>query len=72
MKYETEGAAIEECIGLTSKKVLFLVAINKHEKAKRSNVVATTSHNENKDVLFNKECIRHQMNRIQSKDLITV
>ena len=26
------------------------------------------SHNEHKDVLFNKKCLRHWMNRIQSKD----
>ena len=32
------------------------------------NVVATISHNEYKDVLLNNKCIRHSMNRIQSKD----
>ena len=30
--------------------------------------VATISHNEHKDVLWNIKCIRHSMNRIQSKD----
>ena len=30
--------------------------------------VATISHNEYKDVLLNNKCIRHSMNRIQSKD----
>ena len=32
------------------------------------NVVATISHNEYKDVLLNNTCLRHSMNRIQSKD----
>ena len=32
------------------------------------NVVATISHNEYKDVLLNERCLRHSMNRIQSKD----
>ena len=32
-------------------------------------VLATTSHNENKSVLLNTKCIRHSMDRIQSKDL---
>ena len=32
------------------------------------NVVATRSHDEYKDVLLNNKCIRHSMNRIQSKD----
>ena len=32
------------------------------------NVVATISHNEYKDVLLNEKCLRHSMNRIQSKD----
>ena len=32
------------------------------------NVVAATGHNEFKDVLLNNKCIRHSINRIQSKD----
>ena len=31
------------------------------------NVVAAVSHNEFKDVLLNKKCLGHSMNRIQSK-----
>ena len=31
-------------------------------------VVATINHTEYKDVLLNNKCIRHSMNRIQSKD----
>ena len=32
------------------------------------NVVATIGHNEYKNVLLNNKCIRHSLNRIQSKD----
>ena len=41
-----------------------------HEKTKgvNKNIVATISHNECKDVLLNKKCLRHSMNKIQSKD----
>ena len=49
----------------------FLVDNNsKHKKAKdvNRNVVATTGHNEYKDVLLNNKCLRHSINRIQSKD----
>ena len=40
-----------------------------HEKAKgiNKNVVVTIIHNEYEDVLLNKKCLRHSMNRIQSK-----
>ena len=43
---------------------------NKHKKGKgvNRNVVATISHNEYKDVLLNKECLRLLIRRIQSKD----
>ena len=34
----------------------------------KRNVVATISHNEYKDVLLNKESLRHPRNRIQSKN----
>ena len=40
-----------------------------HKKAKGVNRnVATISHGKYKDVLLNKKCLRHPMNRIQSKD----
>ena len=32
------------------------------------NIIAAISHNEYKDVLLDKICLRHSMNRIQSKD----
>ena len=42
---------------------------SEHKKAKgvSRNIVATISHNEYKDVLLNKKCLRHSMNMIQSK-----
>ena len=46
----------------------YLVADNsEHKKSKgvNNNVIATTSDNEYKDVLLNKKCLRHSMNRIQ-------
>ena len=71
MKDEIAGIAIEEFVGLKPKMYLYLVNDNsKHKKAKgvNRNVVATISRNEYKDVLLNKTCLRHSVNRIQSKD----
>ena len=68
MKDETGGVVIEEFLGL---KALYLVNYNsEHKKAKgvNRNVIATVSHNEYKDVLLKKKCLRHSINRIQSKD----
>ena len=46
----------------------FSVDNSEHKKAKGVNKnVATISHNEYKDDLLNNKCIRHSMNRIQSK-----
>ena len=43
---------------------------SEHKKTKGVNksVVATLSHNEYKHVLWKKKCLRHSINRIQSKD----
>ena len=71
MKDETDGLANEEFVGLKPKMYSYLVDDNSdHKKAKsvNKNVVATISHNEYKDVLLNKKCFRHSINRIQSKD----
>ena len=38
----------------------------KKENGVNRNVVAKISHNEYKDVLLNKTCLRHSINRIQS------
>ena len=71
MKAETAGVLIEEFVGLKPKINSSLVDDNsEHKKAKdvNKNVVATIRHNEYKDVSLNKKCLRHSMNRIQSKD----
>ena len=67
LKDETGG---EEFIGLKPKIYSLLVDNSEHKKAKgvNKNVVAAINHNEYKDVLLNNNCIRHSMNRIQSKD----
>ena len=70
MKDETAGVATEEFVRLKPKMYSYLVNDNsEHKKAKvvSRNVVAAISHNEYKDVLSNKKCLRHSMNKIQSK-----
>ena len=62
---------IEEFIGLKLKMYSYLVNDNsEHKKAKgvNTNVIATICHNEHKNVLLNKKCLRNSMKRIQSKD----
>ena len=56
MKDKTTGVVIEEFVILKPKNYLFLVDNNEHKKAKgiNKNVVAAAIHNENKDVLLNK------------------
>ena len=71
MKDETSGVAIKEFVSLKPKMYSFLVEdSSEHKKAKgvNRNVAATISHNEYKDVLLNKKCLRHSINTIQSKD----
>ena len=41
---------------------------NKKAEGRNRNVVATVSHNVYKDFLLNEKCLRHSMNRIQSKN----
>ena len=69
MKDETGGVAIKEFVGLKPKMYSFLVDNNNHKKVKgvNKNVVQTIPHNEYKDILLNKKCLRHSMKRIQSK-----
>ena len=70
MKEKTRGVVIKEFVGLKPKMYSFLVDNNQHKKAKgvNRNVVATISHNEYKDVLLNKKCLRHHsIDKIQSK-----
>ena len=70
MKDETGGVVIEETVGLKRKIYSFLVDDNsKHKNAKGVNgVVPTKILNKCKNVLLNKKCLRHLMNRIQRKD----
>ena len=70
MKDEIGDVAIEEFLGLKPKMYSFLVDNNEHKKAKDVNkhVVATISHNEYKDVLLNKKCIKPSVNRIHGED----
>ena len=71
MKDEKAGAVIEQFVGVRPRMYSDLVDDNsEHKKPKgvNKNVVATISHNEYKDVLMNKNFLRHSMNRIQSKD----
>ena len=69
MKDETAEVVIEEFVTLKPKMYSYLHN-SKHKKAKgvNRNVVATISDSKYKDVLLNKKCLRHSMNRIQSKD----
>ena len=71
VKDETAGAAIEKFVELKLKMYSFLVddnSENKEAKGLNKNVVATICHNKYRDVLLNKKCMRHSMNRIQRKD----
>ena len=70
MKNETRGVAIEEFVGLKPKMYSLLVDTNEHKKAKdvNKNVVATIGHNEYEDVLLKNKCLRHSINRIESRD----
>ena len=71
IKDETAGVAIEEFVGLKPKMYPYMVDDNSETKKTmgvNKNVDATISHNEYKDVMLNKKCLRHSMNRIQSKD----
>ena len=71
MKDEPGSVAIKEFVGLKPKMYLFLIDDSSQHKKTKSvykNVVATIIHNEYKDVLLNKKCLIHSMNRIQGKD----
>ena len=71
IKDETADVAIKEFVRLKPKMLPYLLDHNSEHKEANSinkNVVATISHNEYKDALLNKKCLRHWMNMIQSKD----
>ena len=66
---ETGFVAIEKLVGLKCKMYSFLAdnSVHKNIKGVKKNVVATISHNNYMNELLNNKCIRHSMNRIQSK-----
>ena len=71
MKDEMGSTAIEEIVGLKPKTYLILVSnSSEYEKAKgaNKNTVAKISFSEYKDVLLNNKCLKHVMNRTQSKN----
>ena len=57
-------------VGSKPEMYSFLVDNNEHKKTKGANkyVVATIGHNAYNEVLLKIKCIRHSMNRIQSKN----
>ena len=66
MNDKTAGVAIEEFVGLKPKTNSYLADDkSEHKKAKGINksFVETISHNEYKDVLLNKKCLRHSMKK---------
>ena len=70
MKDKTGSITIEEFVRLKPKMYPFLVDNNEHKKVKNvnKNIAGTIAHNEYKEVLLKKKCLRHSMNIIQSKD----
>ena len=71
LKDEIAGVPIMKFVGLKLKMYSFLVDdSSEHKKAKvvNRNIVEKITHNEYKDVLLNQKCLRHLMNRIQSKN----
>ena len=71
MKDETAGVPNKEFFRFKPKiRSFFVVDSSEYKKAKsvNKNVVATINQNEYKDVLLNNKCLRHSMNRIQSKN----
>ena len=71
IKDETAGVSIKKFVGLKPKMFSFLVDASSEQKRAKcvnKNVVATISCNEYKDVSLSNRCLRHSMNRIQSKN----
>ena len=66
MKDELSGKVISEFIGLKS-KMHSLISVDNGEKIKAKGVNKKLKHSKFVDVLFNKNVIRHNMKRIQSK-----
>ena len=70
MKDKTAGVAIEEFFRLKPKMYSYLVDDNSEHKIAKGinkNISATIINHEYKNVFLNKKCLKHPMNRIQSK-----
>ena len=70
MEDET-GVAIKEFVGLKQYMYQFLVYVkSEHKKAKGVNekIAGTIGHNQQKNNLLDDKCLRHLMNRLQSKN----
>ena len=70
MKDKTAGVAIEEFFRLKPKMYSYLVDDNSEHKIAKGvnkNICATIINHEYKNVFLNKKCLKHPMNRIQSK-----
>ena len=70
VKDEIGRIVFEEFVGLRPKMYAFIVDNCKYKKEKgvNKNIISTITHKEYKDVLLNNKCIKHPMNRIQSKN----
>ena len=66
IKDEMGGIIIDEFIGLKS-KMYSIKKIDGRESNTAKGVNIITEFNESKDVFFNKQILRHKMNRIQAK-----
>ena len=70
MKDETGGVTIKEVVVLKANIYsVFVDDSSEHKKTKGVNKVVgeKITHIEYNDILFNKKCLRHSMNSIQSK-----
>ena len=68
MKDVPEGKKINELVGLKSQK--HSMKINDGKESKRAKLVnIATEFNKFKDILFNKNLLRHRMRRIQGKNI---
>ena len=68
MKDEYCGVIIDQFVGLKS-KMYSIRKINGSESSTAKGVNIATEFNESRDVLFNKKIIRHNMKRIQAKNI---
>ena len=68
MKDESEEKIIGEFVGLKS-KIYSMKIIDGKESNTAKGVNVATEFNELKDTLFNKKIIRHEMRRIQGKNM---